>query len=211
MKATQLSHGVLAVLLGGVFLAGCDDHITVDRDPSVSVRKGMTWAWRPQAPPKADRRRVVSRDVISREYPAPAPDQDSQILRDRLKIAFQQVLSSKGLVQVDDPARADFLVDYHVGIRARRATVATPAYAPVLVCGYYGCWESWGPGYWGPPEIIRTVRYHEGTLVFSLVRNDDNRLAFRAISQKVVTRESFNPDHAYDAAKHMLKDLKPAQ
>lgn len=212
---TSLFAGV-AILVGGVLLAGCDDHITVDRDPSVAIRKGMTWAWRPMAAKASQatrqgQRPVISRDVIPGEdYPAPVANPNSQIVRDRLKIAFEQVLASKRLAQVNDPGQADFIVDYSVGIRERRARIATPTYAPILVCGYYGCWQSWGPGYWGPPEI-RTIRYHEGTLVFSLHRREDRRLAFRAISQKVVTPETYQPHQVYEGVKHLLKDLKPAK
>lgn len=216
MRASSKTSLYLAafILLGGLLLTGCDDHITVDRDPSVPVRKGMTWAWRPMAPlkaPKAEGRPVISRDIIpGEEYPAPQADANSQIVRDRLKIAFEQVLASKHLVRVDDAAKADFLVDYSVGVRERSARIATPTYAPILVCGYYGCWQSWGPGYWGPPEI-RTIRYQEGTLVFSLNRRSDHRLAFRAISQRIVTPESYTPHQVFEGVKRLLKDLKPSQ
>jgi len=40
-----------AVLMGGMVLAGCDDNVEVLRDPDIRVAKGMTWAWRPIAPP----------------------------------------------------------------------------------------------------------------------------------------------------------------
>jgi len=39
--------GLLA-LASVAFLAGCDERVVVDRDPSVRVQRGMTWAWRPQ-------------------------------------------------------------------------------------------------------------------------------------------------------------------
>jgi hypothetical protein len=48
-------------------------------------------------------------------------------------------------------------------------------------------------------------------MVFSLTKANDNRLAFRATSQKVVTRESYSPDEVNSAVQHLLKDLKPAK
>ena len=68
MKSIGRSPLMAASLLAcGLLLAGCDDHITVTRDPDIPVVKRSTWAWKPAAPPKdADRRPVVSRDVISR-------------------------------------------------------------------------------------------------------------------------------------------------
>jgi Domain of unknown function (DUF4136) len=200
---------VMALLVGSVFLAGCYDNVTVDRDPSILIQRGMNWAWRP-APAVQSKDRVISRDVIPSERTV-----DTQVLRDQLKIAIEQTLASKGLVRVNDPAQADFLVDYRVGIQRRRATVATPAYPPV-VCGYYGCWQSWGWddwggwGYWGPPAVMyRTVRYREGTLIFDLVKRNTNRLAFRAISRSVVTGERFRQGEINGAVRHLLKDLKP--
>ena len=53
------------------------------------------------------------------------------------------------------------------GVAALVERVAVPVDPPVLVCGYYGCWQSWG--YWGPPGYaVRTVHYREGSIVFDL-------------------------------------------
>lgn len=43
MKSRLMLFSVLAVL-ATVALAGCGDHVIVDRDSSIPVRKGMTWA-----------------------------------------------------------------------------------------------------------------------------------------------------------------------
>src|SRR5882672_9782193 len=112
-----------AVLACAAVFAGCDEHIVVDRDPSVRMQRGMTWAWRPQPHQQEARteggRKVISRDVISprdqqqREFPKNA-EADNDIVRTRLRISIEQTLASKGLVQVTDPAAADFLVDYQI-------------------------------------------------------------------------------------------------
>src|SRR5258707_2153499 len=164
--------GVLA-LASVAFLAGCDEHVVVDSDPSVRVQRGMTWAWRPQPTQQQEvraegGRKVISRDVITprsdraqREFPR-YNDPQKDMVHQRTRIAIEQTLASKGLTQVTDPAAADFLVDYQVGIQGRRGRVTVPVDQPVLVCGYYGCWQSWG--YWGPPGyVVRTVHYREGT------------------------------------------------
>src|SRR5262249_19072229 len=140
-------------------LAGCDEHVVVDRDPGVRIQRGMTWAWRPQPTEKAAReeggRRGISRDVISprgeraqRDFPR-YTDPSKDMVHMRTRIAIEQTMASKGLRQVGDPAAADFLVDYQVGVQSHRERLAEPVGPPpVLVCGYYGCWQSWG--YWGP-------------------------------------------------------------
>ena len=213
-----VSAGLLAaVLMGGLILAGCDDNVEVLRDPDVRVAKGMTWAWRPMTPPPgsvksdADSRPVVSRDVMT-----PAPQQhlesnrdwNTEANRNQLKAAIERALKSKGLVQVNDPATADFLVDYHVAVKTQKATVGAvyPGY-PGFVCGPFGCWSGWG---WGPPEVeYRTVRWHEGTFVLDLALRNPKKLAYRAISQKELkNKPTITPYQAEEAVNHLLKSLK---
>jgi uncharacterized protein DUF4136 len=199
-----------SIVACGLLLAGCDDHITVTRDPNIPVVKGSTWAWKPAAPPKnADRRPVVSRDVISRgETVARDSGSNSEIVRQRIRTAIEQTLSSKGLRQVRDPQAADFLVDYHVAVRRHDVTVER-VYAggyPGLVCGPFGCWESWG---WGPPEVgYENVRFRQGTVVFDLVKQSDRRLVYRAVGQKPVHRDTFNQGEISEFVHHMLGKLK---
>lgn len=194
----------------GMLLAGCDDHITVMRDPDIPVPKGSTWAWKPAAPAKdSDRRPVVSRDVISRgETIVRDPDGNREMVRQRIRLAIEQTLSSKGLRQVSDPQAADFLVDYHVAVRRHDVTVRRvhPGGYPGLVCGPYGCWESWG---WGPTAVsYENIRFREGTVVFDFVKQSTKRLAYRAIGQKPVHRDTFNQDEISEFVRHMLGKLK---
>jgi hypothetical protein len=209
----------VAVLACAAVFAGCDDHVVVDRDPSVRIQRGMTWAWRPQPQAQDVRndggRRVISRDVIpqrngpppQRAFPSHA-DPQKDIVHTRTRIAIEQTLASKGLTQVTDPAAADFLVDYQVGIQSRRERVAVPVDYPVLVCGYRGCWESWG--YWGPTGYaVQTVGYREGTIVFDLVRRGDDKMAYRATYEKLLDWNSLDQGHVNGGVKKMLKELKP--
>ena len=208
--------GIVALACVGI-LAGCDDHVTVDRDPSVRIQRGMTWAWRPapQEMRNEGGRRVISRDVIPQRN-APTPqrafpvytDPEKDMVHVRTRIAIEQTMASKGLTQVTDPAAADFLVDYQVGVQSRRERVAVPVDSPVLVCGYRGCWQSWG--YWGPTGYaVRTVRYREGTIVFDLVRRGDDRMAFRSVYEKLLDWNSLDQEHVNGGVKKMLKDLRP--
>lgn len=194
----------------GLLLAGCDDHITVIRDPDIRVAKGSTWAWKPTAPAKdADRRPVVSRDVISRgESVVRDPSANNEIVRQRIRTAIEQTLASKGLKQVSDPQAADFLAEYHLAVRRHEVTVphVYPGGYPGLVCGPYGCWESWG---WGPPEVsYENVRFREGTVVFDFVKQSPKHLAYRAIGHKPVHRDTFNQGEISEFVHHMLGKLK---
>jgi hypothetical protein len=206
-----------AVLIGSMAIAGCNDDVEVLRDPDVKVAKGMTWAWRPMAAPPAttthspDGRQVVSRDVIA---PAPQPhlernrDWNTEANRNQLKEAIERGLRSRGLVQVNDPATADFLVDYHVAVRTQTATVPVgyPGY-PGMVCGPFGCYAGWG---WGPPGFgYENIRFHEGTFVFDLGLRNPKKLAYRAISRRELNKQKISPYQAEQAVNHLLKDLKP--
>ena len=215
----RASAGFMAVvLMGGLVFVGCNDNVEVLRDPAIRVAKGMKWAWRPMGQPApakakrdADDRPVVSRDVITQ---APPPQQHLESNRDwnteanrkQLQEAIERALKSKGLVKVDDPAAADFLVDYHVAVKTQKGVQQTvyPGYA--WGWGWYG-WGGWG---WGPPEVeYRTVRWHEGTFVFDMALQNPNKLAYRAISQKELNNKStISPYQAEEAVNHLLKGLK---
>jgi hypothetical protein len=205
------------VLMGGLVASGCNDNVEVIRDPSIRVLKGMTWAWRPVGPPPrpavndADGRKVVSRDVITQNPTQTLEsnrDWNTEENRTKLRTAIEKGLASRGLVKVDDPARADLLVDYHVAVKTQRATVANayPGGYPGYGCGPYGCWSGWG---WGPPEVYyQNVRWHEGTFVLDVSLREPAKLAYRAISQRELSKTQISNYQADEAVNHLLKGLK---
>jgi hypothetical protein len=198
--------GISAMLCGGI-LAGCDDYVQITRDPDVRIRKLATWAWRPAAEQTRERdsRPVISRDVTSRrETVVRDTSANNEIVRQRVKTAIEQNLASKGLTQISDPQAADFLVDYHFAIERRNATV--PVSYPGLVCGPYGCWESWG---WGPVGYEH-IRFREGTIIFDLVQQATKHSVYRAVGEKHVNRDTFTltQDDINGLVHHLLKDLR---
>ncbi len=208
-SAKRYSIGALlaGVLLGGLVLGGCDDNVEVIRDPDIHITKGMTWAWRPMGTLAQTARPAFSRDVITSPTPAPPPPQhlesnrdwNTEANRNQLKEAIEHALKSKGLVQANDPATADLLVDYHVAVKTRNATVQT----------VYPGW-GWGWG-WGPPEVeFQNVRSSEGTFVIDVALRNPRKLAYRAISQKSMSNKTtISPYQAQEAVNHLLKSLKP--
>ena len=204
-----------AVLLAGLVLAGCNDDVEILRDPDVRFAKGMTWAWRPIAPPSAtrpdeDTRAVLSHDVITQPSPTQHMesnrDWNTEANRKQLQEAIERALKSKGLAQVKDPATANFLVDYHLAVKTQRTAVQTvyPGAYPGLVCGPYGCWSGWG---WGPPEF-QNVSYHDGTFVLDIALHNPRKLAYRAIIHKELSKQAISPYQAEEAVNHLLKGLK---
>jgi hypothetical protein len=136
-------------------------------------------------------------------------DWNTEANRQQLQQAIERALKGKGLVQVNDPAKADFLVDYHVAVKSQRGTVPTayPGGYPGVACGPYGCWSGWG---WGPPEVeYRSVQYHEGTFVLDMALQNPKKLAYRAISHKELSNKTtITQWTAEEAVNHLLKGLK---
>ena len=201
-----------AILLGGLLLAGCDEHVEIIRDRDIPVLKHQTWAWRPAPARKEARneRPVVSRDVIgSRETVARENDPANETVRQELRTAIERQLTEKGLTQVSDPAAADFLVDYHFAMRRHNVRLERvyPGAYPGLVCGPFGCWQGWG---YGPAEVsYENVRFREGTFVFDFIKRNPNRLAYRAIGQEPAHHTTFSNDQVNDMVHALLKGLKP--
>jgi len=202
-----------AAALSCVFLlAGCDEYVQITRDRDVHFAKHATWAWRPMEEQARgrDSRRVISRDEINRgETVTRDTDADNDALRGKVKNAIETDLHKKGFRQVSDPAAADFLVDYHLGVRRRNATVAYPAGG--LVCGPFGCYDGWG---WGPgPVGYERIQFREGTFVLDVVQRESRSPAYRAIGQKPVHHDafSFTQHEVNDMVNRMLKDLQPSK
>jgi Domain of unknown function (DUF4136) len=211
---------VLAALcLIGLVAGGCDDHVQITRDPDARLLKGATWAWQPVTGAAVAR---DSRKVLSRDTPASARDDrreifsrdnngNNDIVRDRVKQAIQQALMSKGLVQVSDPANAEFLVDYHYATDRRTETVQTlypGPYYPGLVCGPYGCWQGWG---YGPAAVgYERIHFRAGTIVFDFTQQANRHLVYRAVGEKPVQRDTFSltQNEINELVNHLLKDLK---
>ena len=201
-----------SILVGGLLLAGCDEHVEIIRNRDIPVLKHQTWAWRPAPARKEAKngRPVVSRDVIGgRETVATEADPANEIVRQELRTAIERQLTAKGLTQVSDPAAADFLVDYHFAMRRHNVSVERiyPGGYPGLVCGPFGCWQGWG---YGPAEVsYENVRFREGTFVFDLIKRGANRLAYRAIGQEPAHHATFSNDQVNDMVHALLKGLKP--
>jgi uncharacterized protein DUF4136 len=215
--ARSIKHYKRSLLLGvtavfcGLLLVGCDDYVQITRDPDVPIRKLATWAWRPATEQAKAResRPVVSRDVISRDESVTRDtDASNDAVRQRVKRAIEQTLASKGLNQISDPRAADFLVDYHFAVERRNVTVpAVYGGYPGVVCGPFGCWDSWG---WGPAAVgYEHIRFRAGTIVFDLIQQSTKHLVYRAVGEKRVHYNTFTltQDDINGLVHHLLKDL----
>ena len=202
-----------SALLSGLLLAGCDEYVQITRDPDVPIHKLATWAWRPageQANARDSRGAVISRDVISRdETVVRDSNADNETVRQRVKTAIEQTLASKGLTQISDAQAADFLVDYHFAVERRNVTVPA-AYGgyPGVVCGPFGCWQSWG---WGPGAVgYQNIRIRQGTIVFDFIQRSTKHLVYRAVGEKPVHYNTFTLTQGdiHALVHRLLEDLR---
>ena len=213
MGLRKSSRIAAAVLSSGFLLAGCDEYVQITRDPDVPIRKLATWAWRPvtEQAKARDSRPVISRDVVSGdETVVRDTNADNEMVRQRVKTAIEQTLASKGLQQISDPRAAEFLVDYHFAVEHRNVTVPA-AYGgyPGVVCGPFGCWQSWG---WGPTAVgYEHIRFREGTIVFDFIQQSTKHLVYRAVGGKPVNPNTFSLTQGdiHALVHHLLKDLNP--
>jgi hypothetical protein len=210
-KRTPLLAAAVVLFLG-LGLSGCDDRLERYRNPDVPVPKGATWAWKPVSA----QRRILSRDDMRadrRRDPEEGPNMvaENERIRGKIRVAIERELSRKGLKQVEDPEDADFLVDYRAGIRRENATVEH-VYGggyPGLVCGPFGCWESWG---YGPAYVsYENVQFREGTIVFRFIQRGSNEVAYRALGEHRANQKYFEQKHIDDAVQRLLQDLKPGK
>jgi Domain of unknown function (DUF4136) len=213
-RSPLLAAGALAC---AVLLAGCDEYVHITRDPDAHLPRHATWAWRPAREENSRRRSsrpVISRDEITRgETVTRENNADYDVLRGKVKSAIEGNLTEKGFRETDDPDAADFLVDFHLAVRRRSATVERvyPGAYPGLVCGPFGCYSGWG---YGPAVVgFENIHFREGTIVVDAVQNPSSHLIYRAVGEKLVRRDtfSFSQDEVNGLVHHLLKDLKPSK
>lgn len=170
IAAKHLSPIAIAV---GLTLSACESpggDVSVLRSDTVSVRPGSTFAWAPGATPGQGDPRV-----------------DNDIVQGRIQNAVVSALTAKGYQQ-GEPASADLLVSFHVGLQNRTETRVNSFGPPPVACGMRGCMGGYGWGMYGPPTNldVQNLNYVEGTMMLDLTDRLSGKLAWRATSQRRV-------------------------
>jgi hypothetical protein len=138
---------VLPAALALTSLAACAPAIHSDRDESIPVPQGATWAWAP-------------RDTVARAGRGPSPV--SEIVQQRFRRAIEAAMAAKGYRQVAGVPQADFVLaaafgEPRDGAPARRNTVVVGfsagwGYRPWGV-GRFGLYRPWG--FWDPWSLYQ--------------------------------------------------------
>jgi len=171
-------------------VTGCSSlKVVVDRDSTIPIPAGSTWAWGPEPPARRP-------DELD-------PRVNNSIIHGRVKRSVEAALAQKGFRQVKGPQTADFLVYYRIGVREARQIVTQAAPVTPALGGL-------GWGYYGPPPIVtsREITYTEGSLMIDLVQRSTGKLAFRTIGlDQDMTQADSSDEHMTQTVARMFRDL----
>jgi hypothetical protein len=152
--------------LTAVALAACGPSIQFDRDDSVAIPAGATYAY----PPEEHQGNEVD------------PETANTIVQGRIQRAIDTQLAKKGYKRVFDVEQAEFIVRYFWNVRRHTelVTTTTPVMDPYMGWGW-GYGYGWGWGYGGGfATTTAPVTITEGTFILDLVDKDTKKLAWRA-------------------------------
>jgi hypothetical protein len=137
------------LVAGAVAMTACGPRISSDRDESIAIPHGATWAWGARASREGPDS-AASERAPGRRYEQ-GPMLSHEIMHQRFQRALEAGMLSKGFHKVSDPEQADFTLSYQVGV-AQHGAGSRAAIA--VGTGFYGMWgwgayPLWGP-YYGP-------------------------------------------------------------
>jgi len=160
---TRRSFAIVAALA----VAGCGPSIQFDRDETIPIPAGATYAYPPE-----DHSKDAQAD----------PSQSNTIVQGRIQKAIDGQLAKKGYKRVFDIEQAEFVVRYFWNVKkdTQLVTTTTPVMDPYMGWGW-GYGYGWGWGYGGGfATSTAPVTITEGTFILDMVKKDTKKLAWRA-------------------------------
>lgn len=171
------------VLLVAVLWSGCAG-VGVEYDPVEDFSAYRTWAWLP------------------RREPAPAVVADvDEALREEIERRTEEALAGRGYRRVEDEARADFFVTYHVEIVTEVMILHETSAEQYLDS------LNDSPSYGVTTMEPRRRVYERGHLVIDVAEGEDRQLVWRGSTESKY-RGSWVP-HARDAVFSILERFPP--
>ena len=177
------SAAALALACGG-------PSVTVNRDSAVPMPKTPTWSW--------GRRDTISQYELD-------PLAESAELHNMVQAAIEQNLAKRGWTKVDQPANAQVIVTYHVGVkRSKELQTTSTGYS----AGWYG---GYGWGYYGAPTYMSSttyeVNYNEGALLVVLRAAPSYQVAWEGLYKKELQKMHAAQKDVQAAVDYLLTDL----
>jgi hypothetical protein len=161
-------------------VAGCSTlHASSDYDRTASFKHYKTYAW------------------MQREHAGIA----SALVVRRAHEAIDWELQRKGFQPALDPATADFIVDFTIGIRDRIDVQSYPV-------AYRGPWL-WGNWYYGKQLDVR--QYREGTLAIDIFDAHEHQPVWSGRAQKQLSKSDLGATNTaiHEAATAVLEQFPP--
>lgn len=126
----------------------------------------------------------------------------------RTKDAIRRSLTSRGFTYVENPAQADFAVDFTLGARERTDITTFPS---PWGRGWYG-----GPGWWGRPywgDSIDVRQFQEGTLSVDVFDDRTGRPVWHGWARKRLSQSDIERSEPLinDAVARVLDQFPPGR
>jgi len=182
MKTRKLYLGAMSVLAIGA--AGCGPSITSDRDASVPIPTGATYA-------------LAGGANVGEERD---PALQSQIVHQRIQTALNNEMQAKGFKLATEPAAAAFTIRYYLQIQTSVSYATTAG-------GYGGRYGGYGWGYGGGMAVV-PLTTTEGGLVIDLVATTSGKQAWRGLIKGNVPDKAPTQEQVDNAVKQVFAKLK---
>ena len=140
--------------------------VQTDRDASVPVPQGATWAWG-----RTERTYEPERDRMAND-----PE-----LTGLINAAMEQEMAARGYRMVDT-SQATLLVHYHLGARRQREETSDVTNVAPGPCTSDYCRARYNWGTWGMPERnFGVTEYREGMMLVDVVDRASGKVAWSAL------------------------------
>lgn len=141
------------------------------------------------------------------------PMQLSDFQKDRIDDALTLELRNRGFEVVDDPAQADMLLSWHLGVQDKTdvRTYETPAYG--VGYGHYGGYNRYSMySCWNCTNTeVKVVNYTEGTFIIDMIDPGLNKSVWRSVTQSKLkgNKDEDKPGEINEAAALVLGGFPP--
>ncbi len=153
-RSSRMSIGIRFLAALAMVACSCSSiKVDTDYNPNVDFASLRSFAWLPSAGEKTGDPRI-----------------DNPLLAGRIERAAEEALMAKGFSKVDED-KADFFVNYHVGVDTKVDVTSVPT--------------MYGYGRWGGVYVseTRVDQYEQGTLLIDVIDRDRHDLLWRGSGQ----------------------------
>lgn len=159
----------LIALAAALLLAGCTGvPVTSDWDPGYDYGAISSYAWLP----------------MQKQQGEDAPFLRNDLMDERIRSAVDAALIARGLRRVEDPAKADVLVNYYMNVEEKvdiQSFHSHFGYYPCFYCGFHHSHFHHGPFF---HDDIWVREYNQGTLVIDMLEPQSRKLVWRGVAER---------------------------